>query len=1204
MNNQIKTSQWQENIVGRPEQQEAITSVASLTVVSAGAGTGKTHTLAQRFAWLLATDPLLDVDNILVLTFTEKAAREMRERIKSTVEKWYDKFPKELAHLERSVKYIDDANISTIHSFAMRVIRESALALDVDPAASVIPAPKENLWWEKYAAALGTLSTKSLLPLLEGEWRARAVTLFSGDNFSAFVNEYSPKELAKASRNAAEVLGSAGATPEFLWWQDDENILADVETLRDFPFIVHDLWIRRVLPEIPGELLAKPGNSFQSLFELLDIYSGLEASEANCQIFCQSLFTEGLKNLPGNSKIKNVISEVLEEPLKDWRDREVRNFLKMKSPSKEERSVAELLNRVCALGWQCWDALRSGEGALSMNDLIRYAGEALEKMPTYGDRFRHLLIDEFQDTDRLQNRLVTLLWDEEKNTLFVVGDLKQSIYRFRHADLRIFQDYIEMARMGGNQKYKYVTLDRSYRTNGALLGAFNDIFGSLWADGLEKGTSMCYESLECPEDETWWEERNSVRLEPPLEICLAACGSLPDEEERIGNGEKDTPRSTRLRLLRRIAVRMYEIRRDGGKVWDKTGIVPAFRAITWSDFAILVPSRGVYPQIEKAFTESGVPYILCTSRNYFSRGEVDDIVNLVLLLSEPENPKFLAGWIASPFSGATPEEVAVCFGRAERQRAGREALQLAPVVKEKLPRVWKNLERLRKLALLKGASFAILDLLRRPDFLLFYEPKQRRNIVANLTRLSSIAAEYESSEGTSLPAFADYLKIITLAEGQKEEPDVTDEDEDAVRVLTIHAAKGLEYPVVAVLCSDARNNRGSIFVSPRYGVGVSKLPSFVGERGGESTVTYLWHRDRDHELETAERERLYYVALTRARDKLFLCSAGGCDKKTGACKTDSFGAFMSSVLGTELAGKRIEPDYADTAAPKVFDQRCEAEPPRENTALELAETYPAMLGRLSASAYAMLTWCPKAYRITYRQGRNLRWVIKSGEEQGGVDFGNIAHWILARWDFREESLGDWLPQTETETYRKTWRSLPLYLREIFSNDSVRDELTRMLSSYATSADGAKMAALAATGKLQREIPFHVLDESLMLIGTVDIMWEDEDAVHIRDWKTAAAETAPDEYYDRQLELYAYAVWRFRKSRGLSDKTITVALNYLRTEPQNKQEVFYGGEELQRVGERIRSVAVLALSGVFADEPGRCEKCPWRSDCSPAGKNAT
>lgn len=1195
-NADTRTQEWYKVIIGRPEQKEAITSDASLTVVSAGAGTGKTHTLAQRFAWLLASDTECGVDEILVLTFTEKAAREMRERIQSTVVKWREAYPQELKHLEKSIKYMDDAYISTIHSFAMKIIRESALALDVDPTASIIPAPKEELWWERFSKALGFLSPKTILPLPDGEWEARAQGLFSEAVFSDFISEYGPDVLAKAAKTASEVLGSAGKTPDALWNQSDDNIMGDVGSMRDYPRSVRELWMTRVLPEITAEMRETPGR-LTRLIEILDEYSGLEANGENCPGFCRLLFDEGISNLQGGKVIlKNAINTALGEPLKEWRDRELRNFLKTEAPSGEEKLAASLLNRTCALGWYCWDALRSQDGVLSMNDLIRYAGEVLEKTPSYSAKFKHILVDEFQDTDRLQDKLLASLWREGSNTLFIVGDLKQSIYRFRHADLRIFQDYIMKARDGGEHKYKYITLDRSYRTKGELLGSFNDIFSNLWSGGLEKGTSMTYEPLGAPEDEAWWEERNAPELQPVFEAYLSAAGNMP--EEALEQGQKDNVDTARLTLFKELGRRMADIHLKKSRIWDKSGPAPGFREVRWSDFAVLVPARNVYSLLEKAFGEIGVPYVLCTNKNYFSRGEVADASGLVSLLADPQNPLYLAGWISSPLSGASHGDAESCIREAWRLKKRGEKLPLAEVVKIKLPEVWGEIERLRKLAQLRGVSSAILDLLRKPYFLSFYEPQQRRGVIANLTRFSQLADEYESSEGISLAGFADYLSMITLAEAEKETPDITDEDEDAVRVLTIHSSKGLEYPVIAVLCGNGGwSASGPVFVSARYGAAPVRIPAFLGgDSEDKYTVTYLWYSDSEKEKEAAERERLFYVALTRARDKLFLCATGNYDKKTGEIKQESFGTFMNTVLGTKYNGASVAPKHVAYSGRGGFQPRNMEQPSQKTTAMNLPDISPAKLARLSASAYAMLAWCPRAYRIAYRQGRNLQWVVKSDEEQGGADFGSLAHWILSRWDFDAATLENWLPQYGTAAYEKIRLSIPPYIREIFGKAAVRDELAGMLSRYAASEEGKKMSVLAAEGRLSRETPFLAHDGQLTLVGSIDIMWEDEKGLHIVDWKTTAEETAPGEYYDGQLSFYAYAAWICKKKAILPGRNISAVLNYLRADSPKAEAISFDEEKLSETGVRIHAAAELALSGSFAGEPGKCVKCPWRGDC--------
>lgn len=1195
-NSDTRAGDWRDIVVGRREQKEAIFSEASLTVVSAGAGTGKTHTLAQRFAWLLASDPGCGVDEILVLTFTEKAAREMRERIKATVGKWRAAYPRELRHLEKSVKYMDDANISTIHSFAMKVIRESALELDVDPTASIIPAPKEDLWWDSYAAAVGSLSLRGgITRLLDGVWRERAEQLFAEPAFVDFVSEYGPEALAGAAKNAGETLGSIGMTPEELWNHTQENILSDIESMSGYPRQVMELWMTTVLPEIVPEQRAKPAESVRRLVEILTLYEGLEINDENGREFCRLLFAEGLAKLPSAGKIKEAVSQALDEPLKEWRDRERRNYAKTLPPSEEETLACGLLNKTCALGWHCWDSLRLQESALSMNDLIRYAGEVLEKTPSYGQRFRHILVDEFQDTDRLQDKLLTSLWREGENTLFLVGDLKQSIYRFRHADLRIFQDYILRARSGASDKYKYVTLDRSYRTKGELLSSINGIFSSLWAEGLEKGTSMTYEPLYGPDDEEWWEERNTPELMPVFEAYLSTVGNLP--EDALERGEKDGVTTARLTIFRELAASIAEIYGQRGRVWDKSGDKPGLREVRWRDFAVLVPTRGVYPLIEKAFGEIGVPYVLNTSKSYFSRGEVADVTKLISLFADPENPLYLAGWISSPLSGAPHEAALKCLEDAWLLKKRGEPLPLAETVKEKLPEVWAEISRLRRLALLRGVSFAILELLRRPFFLSFYEPRQRRGTVANLVRLSQVADGYESSEGASLTGFADYLRMISLSEGHTEEPDVTDEDEDAVRVLTIHSSKGLEYPVVAVLCGKGGGDRsGRVVISPRYGAVPKRIPAFLDGEGRAETVTYLWHGGSESEKEAAERERLFYVALTRARDKLFLCATGSHDEKTGECKPESLGGFMRTVLDAGSRDAAIAPRYIPYSRGSFAAPREAGQAGQESPALELPETFPAKLGRLSATAYAMLAWCPLAYRIAYRQGRNISWIAKGGEEQGGADFGSLAHWILSRWDFNAETLDFWLPLDENDAFSETRRALPPYLRGIFGKDAVRGELREMLSRCAAHEMGGELALLASQGRLEREVPFNVPDAGLSLVGSIDMMWEDGEALHIRDWKTASEAAAPGGYYDAQLSFYAYAVHCFRKNRGLPRKRIHTALTYLRPDGHGMPASLVTEDGLEDAGRHIHAAAELALSGKFNGEPGKCIVCPWKRDC--------
>ena len=207
---QNNAPKWHSLVTGTADQIAALKSEARLTVVSAGAGTGKTQTLSQRFAWLLASDPSCGAGEILVLTFTKKAAAEMLGRIKETLAAWHNAYPDELAHLGERIEHMDDAYISTIHAFAMKLIRESGLALDIDPAAAIMPAPKEEIWWQEFAAALSSASFAKISAALPEEWRARAGELFRSPDFVDALNALTPEAFADAARSCAEKLYCAG----------------------------------------------------------------------------------------------------------------------------------------------------------------------------------------------------------------------------------------------------------------------------------------------------------------------------------------------------------------------------------------------------------------------------------------------------------------------------------------------------------------------------------------------------------------------------------------------------------------------------------------------------------------------------------------------------------------------------------------------------------------------------------------------------------------------------------------------------------------------------------------------------------------------------------------------------------------------------------------------------------------------------------
>ena len=523
----------------RPEQREAITSSAPLIVVSAGAGTGKTHTLARRFAWLLASDPTCGVDQILTLTFTHLAAEEMRDRIASTLEEWYRSAPSD--HLKDALERIGEAYISTIHSFALRTIRESGLGLDVDPGASIVSEPYVREFWRDFRWNVETMSVERLSNGLSAEWRGFAGKLFGGASFAQLSNFFGAELLSGLAEDAGEIFGSMNMSPSDIREvdRDAERRVRDWIASRLLPewLGAWDLWNERLFPELSAYLDDGAGGKFaDGMRALRGRWRDAKRRAESAGAFVVDLMDGPLSNLSGSSGMKKILKE-LNFDLTDWRDRmkrtaEVTRSLFQSPPYGEcETRAREMLAGIASLGWECWNAARSDSGLLSFPDLVRLAGEALRSNPSYALRFRHIMVDEFQDTDDLQDGLIRALrdgWSASDpagavRTLFIVGDVKQSIYRFRHAKPELLANYIANARTSVGRAAAHIPLSCSYRMSGRLMECVNAVFERVWEHGImgPAGPDLAYEPLMPPSDAPWWAERNGPDApEFPLEMLL------------------------------------------------------------------------------------------------------------------------------------------------------------------------------------------------------------------------------------------------------------------------------------------------------------------------------------------------------------------------------------------------------------------------------------------------------------------------------------------------------------------------------------------------------------------------------------------------------------------------------------------------------------------------------------------------------------
>ena len=1173
---------WQEFILGdsTEQQKEAIMSQKPLTVVSAGAGAGKTQTLAQRFAWLLANDESCAAQQILVLTFTKKAAQEMRERIDSQLKKLYNEYGSELPFLKERIEQLEDADISTLDSFAMKITREAGLSLDIDPAFTIVSAPFEELFWQEFTTTLDELSTKKLQRLCgdNAVWKQRAAELFGHPLFPKFVNCYRPEHLAQAARNAVFACGSMdkdregnAVNSEWLWNFTNEKALSELQENKfgkdyDLKKQVVKEW-RRVI--VSSEFAAIKNNNSDKKIEkaLLDAANFIDETEDK---FVDELL-KVLSNLHGQTKdFQNLFTNFLYTSPKDYRDTLIHNLFLSAKPSAEEKELLSLLNKTAALGWHCWEQKKSTSNCLSVNDLIQKAKEVLENNPECGEKYRHIMVDEFQDTNPQQNALLEKLWKglnaENPNTLFVVGDIKQSIYRFRHADLTLFKNYIDAAKH--SDCAQYINLDKNFRSTKALLGIFNDTFTDIWQN------SMGDIELNYPNGK-----------EDAFEDCAFDLISYANKKK--GGLRTD---DARFELYKALAKRITELR-GSVTVYDKEK--KTRRTSSWKDFTVLAPTRTSYGAIEKAFEYAGIPYVLCTSRDYYGRDEIRVLINLVTLFSTKNDALALAAWLASPFCDIPAGETERMISAAAADGVNNTLWQ---IVKEHYPNETDRIEKLSRIAKLRGVSAALMEIQRDREYLKAYAPSQRRRVATNVAGLIEATREYENSVGGSLAGCAEYLQNAVSSAQQKEEPEIADSSQDCVKVMTIHASKGLEFPI-AILAETQRNRKISsdtVKISPTLGLLVNKLPDFIETGDSREIVSAQWHADLDKAEQDAEYERCWYVAMTRAREKLIMC---GTQTETAKQEITNTG-FLKKFLNTgqiahnttdirSIDAKNLIQEKAEKAEQTAESAPAEIEP------LKVTQFTGAMLSRITASAYAMIEWCPAAYRTSFRQGIKQNWENENNGEDSssGQAFGNIVHQIMRRWDFTTEELDEFLCDKFAD-------KLSDELKTEFAKGTTRQEIRQILTDFAKTETAKMLTDLAKKDQiLQREASFRAHSGELLLVGATDLYWEDEKVYHILDWKTGGESDATNTYYLPQLKFYAAALWLAKKDTDKRPDKIGIRLVHLRT-PES-EETFLMPDELDKIAEKVTSAAQRAVSGDFTPQTDKCSGCPWKNSCKHA-----
>ncbi len=955
-----------------PEQQKAIDTRDRNLLVSAAAGSGKTAVLVQRVIDEI-TDPdpqkQRDIDSLVIVTFTRASAAEMKERLRTRLQAMQRENP-ESEILRRQLRLLPDAPICTIDSFCLKLVREHYTEIGLDPgfhtadesesallAADVLDAMFEEHYAADAAAKSGTAAEDSGASAASGQAEEEI-------SFSRITRLYGA---GKDDRKLAECITGIWKTAQSFAWPDvwlthcaDAYLLSEEQLL---------LWgpVREALKAVREEakvclaqtdairlLLARPGAG--------KYVKNVDDHEARLRALLAASRPEDIRTVLSGKPLrkasvragKNTDMAAAGE-VSAWLDRcraaeDAYGGLHLESAAKDARRMRPYAEKLAQLTRE-FDArfreAKAERGMLEFSDIEHLALQILARRENgktvytrtadeLAGQYREILIDEYQDSNRLQEEILNAVSHTrlagESNNITMVGDLKQSIYRFRQADPELFAQKSRTYTEDGADFAK-VMLNRNFRSRRAVIDSVNAVFSDVMSEAAggtdyKEGEALTpgfkpYETAPLPE-----EGKTFTGDAGRTEVYL-----IPSEKTDGGRQAQA--------LL--IAERIRELLAGGYQVYDAHA--GGYRPIAKKDIAVLVRSAAQsVPVFVRTLEDAGIDCYAQSRSGFFSAWEIQQVVNLLQLIDNPLQDIPAAAVMLSYFGGFSADELARVrlSGRRVSKESGKRRRQ------DKF--LWTSLQELADLKASPADSLSercrtfvtqtsgwredsrvlsvhdlLWELVCDTGFYRYAGTlKGGRRRTANLDSLLAYAADFDKTGYHGLFQFLRYIGQIQASdEIALGERSAVREDDDVVRIMTIHKSKGLEFPVVFVaeMGKDYKTGPENSKVAASKEGGLILKPLDEARRAAGDGLLWNTVRRQSEAEDKSEEMRLLYVAMTRAREKLILVGSvkrSAEEKKKGAitrwdaAKKQSLNGRRSaqSVLGGR--------NYFDLVMPKVL----------------------------------------------------------------------------------------------------------------------------------------------------------------------------------------------------------------------------------------------------------------------------------------------
>jgi ATP-dependent helicase/nuclease subunit A len=1117
-----------------PQQLETIELRQKNILVSAAAGSGKTAVLIERIKKLILSDGV-PVDRLLVVTFTKAAASEMKEKLVISLNQAIRENPGQAGFLRMQLEQIPRANISTFHSFSLEVIRRYFHLIGLDPGFKVCDEAESKI-----------MKADGMDRVFEDFFESH------DDDFLEYILCYGkPKNEHDLKKNLIGLYDKIRSIPDpFMWLK---NAVAKLNQTED-QILASDLM--KFIFQYVFEQLKSAQDAMEKAFELLDNH-GIKGAATVCrddietikrmqQLLIDGSFEETRQLFvsfkPGTmvaTKAQQEEYALIKDQVKGFRERAKDIIRKELQPrffwTTISASVSDI-NKTYAKGMtlyrilesfnQNYDSIKREKALLDFNDIEHFAIEILRNpiaAQEYRDKFHYIFIDEYQDSNLLQETIIEKI--KRHNNVFMVGDIKQSIYKFRLAEPEIFQQKYALYKESETVDSTKIDLNRNFRSKETIIRAVNGIFANLMEYDLDAALYRGIPDVQFPEK--------------PVELIIINGISSTSEDLEYNDDNIEDMKSTELEATAAAQI----IKEALGKHFydNKAGFE---RPLRKRDVVILM--HGVKRKAEifqKALQDVEVDAYVDDHSGYFDTIEIMNFSDLLKLIDNYKRDLPLLGVLRLPIFNFSIDDFIEIRSQC-REISFHGALESygtwgrRPELKHKITQVLSRITQWKKESRYMPIDEFAWKLMCDTGYYAYVGALQGGNLrQANLRIFVERAKSFRASGDGSIYGLLRYMSSLAEKEVETGQASIVGENDDTVRIMTIHKSKGLEFPFVLVTSLGSRFNKDRMDKT-----GVMHKDLGIGLTLSQPEEHWYRHTLMQHAIiakkrkeELDEAVRVLYVAFTRAMDQLVLLGSSP-DWAKNELKYESGAKAESNYLGmiypyTNQAGittRVVTREQLNQKSKKQIENRTKVE--------ELVETTRERgLDQKKISISVELIH----ERLSYRYPNEEAKIKKSKYSVSEINAGHFVQTSMSQPRFLNEKQGYTPSETGSIMHvvmehidpKRFHQSeyLQEYLEELVQKELLLPkELETVNTSWIqTLARGELGKRMAQATVLHREKAFNLLHthegSEVMVQGVIDCWFEEVGGIVLVDYKTGIDGWKMDERYKEQMQLYKKAL---------------------------------------------------------------------------------